>query len=83
MMNWLLFYFTTNTAACGGNKKARLSPHPISELPPANLWVWLRQTLEKTALAGGNFRKNTILVGDIGFEPITSTTSMSRSSQMS
>ena len=65
------------------NKKARLSPRPISELPPANLWVWLRQSLEKTALAGGNFRKNTVLVGNRGFEPLTSSTSMKRSSQMS
>ena len=47
-----------NTAACGGNKKARLSPRPISALPPANLWVWLRQTLEKTAPMGGNFSEN-------------------------
>jgi hypothetical protein len=51
------------------NKKARLSPRPISELPPPNLWVWLRQSLEKTALAGGNFRKNTVLVLEVGLEP--------------
>jgi hypothetical protein len=58
MMDWLLFYFTTNTAACGGNKKVRLSPHPISHLPPENLWVWLRQSLEKTARMGGVSGKN-------------------------
>jgi len=58
MMNWLLLYFTTNTVACGGNKKVRLSPHPIANLPPANLWVLLRKTLEKTARMGGISGKN-------------------------
>ena len=47
-MDWLLFHFTTNTAACGGNKKVRLSPLKIPNLPPENIWVWLRQALEKT-----------------------------------
>ena len=65
------------------NKKARLSPRPISHFPPPNSWQALRAAREKTAPEGGNFRKNTVLVGDIGFEPITSTTSMWRSSQMS
>jgi hypothetical protein len=46
MMNWLLFYFTTNTAACGGNKKARLSPRPICALPPPNSWQALRAARE-------------------------------------
>jgi hypothetical protein len=57
----LLFHYITHTAACGGNKKARLSPRPISALPPENLWVWLRQSLEKTAPEGGNFPKSPIL----------------------
>ena len=61
-----------NTAACGGNKKARLSPRPISALPPANLWVWLRQTLEKTAPMGGNFSENPNLARPTGFEPAIS-----------
>ena len=60
-MDWLLFHFTMNTAACGGNKKVRLSPHPTSHLPPENLWVWLRQSLEKAALAGDQFQKNLIV----------------------
>ena len=59
-MDWLLFHFTTNAAACGG-KKVRLSPHPIAHLPSANLWVWLRQSLEKAALVGDQFQKNLIL----------------------
>ena len=65
------------------NKKARLSPRPISALPPPNSWQALRAAREKTAPMGGNSGKNPNLVGDIGFEPITSTTSMWRSSQMS
>ena len=51
-----------NTAACGGNKKARLSPRPISHFPPPNCWQALRAAREKTAPEGGNFRKNTVLV---------------------
>ncbi len=65
------------------NKKARLSPRPISALPPPNSWQALRAAREKTTSMGGNSGKNPNLVGDIGFEPITSTTSMWRSSQMS
>ena len=62
MMNWLLFYFTTNTAACGGNKKARLSPRPISALPPPNSWQALRAAREKIARSGENLSENTVLV---------------------
>ena len=65
------------------NKKARLSPRPICTLPPENIWVWLRQSLEKTGATRLKSLENPILVGDIGFEPITSSTSMRRSSQMS
>ena len=54
------------------NKKARLSPRPISALPPENLWVWLRQSLEKTAPEGGNFPKSPILEPRSGLEPETS-----------
>ena len=82
MMNWLLFYFTMNTAACGGNKKARLSPRPISALPPPNSWQALRAAREKTAPEGGNFRKNTVLVEHIGFEPMTSSMPWKRASQL-
>ena len=60
-----------NTAACGGNKKARLRPRPISALPPPNCWQALRAAREKTAPEGGNFRKNTVLVGLVGIEPTT------------
>ena len=51
-----------NTAACGGNKKARLSPRPISHFPPENIWVLLRKTHEKAARLGGNFPKSSVLV---------------------
>jgi site-specific DNA recombinase len=51
------------------NKKVRLSPHPISHLPPADLWVWLRQSLEKTARMGGISGKNPNLAEKEGFEP--------------
>ena len=61
-MDWLLFHFTMNTAACGGNKKARLSPRPISALPPPNSWQALRAAREKTAPMGGNSGKNPNLV---------------------
>jgi hypothetical protein len=54
------------------NKKVRLSPHPISHLPPENLWVWLRQALEKTAQMGGISGKNPNLAGPTGFEPAIS-----------
>ena len=54
------------------NKKVRLSPHPISHLPPANLWVWLRQSLEKTAPMGGNSSENPNLARPTGFEPAIS-----------
>ena len=50
----------------------RLSPHPIAHLPPANLWVWLRQSLEKTAPMGGNSSENPNLAGSTGFEPAIS-----------
>ena len=51
-----------NTTACGGNKKARLSPRPISALPPPNSWQALRAAREKTAPMGGNSGKNPNLV---------------------
>ena len=54
------------------NKKVRLSPRPIANLPPANLWVWLRQSLEKTAQMGGNFSENPNLARPTGFEPAIS-----------
>ena len=54
------------------NKKVRLSPHTISHLPPKNLWVWLRQGLEKTAPMGGNFSENPNLARSTGFEPAIS-----------
>ncbi len=54
------------------NKKVRLSPHPIAHLPPANLWVWLRQSLEKTAPMGGNSSENPNLARPTGFEPAIS-----------
>ena len=54
------------------NKKTRLSPRPIANLPPANLWVWLRQSLEKTAQMGGNFSENPNLARPTGFEPAIS-----------
>ena len=54
------------------NKKVRLSPHPISHLPPSNLWVWLRQSLEKTAPMGGNSSENPNLARPTGFEPAIS-----------
>jgi site-specific DNA recombinase len=65
------------------DKKARLSPRPSSHFPPENIWSALRATKEKTGATRLKSLENPILVGDIGFEPITSTTSMSRSSQMS
>jgi site-specific DNA recombinase len=54
------------------NKKMRLSPHPISHIPPENLWVWLRQALEKTAPMGGISGKNPNLARPTGFEPAIS-----------
>ncbi len=65
------------------NKKARLSPRPISHFPPENIWVLLRKSLEKTGATRLKSLENPILVGDRGFEPLTSSTSMRRSSQMS
>ncbi len=65
------------------NKKARLSPRLISDFPPPNSWQALRAAREKTAPMGGNSGKNPNLVGNRGFEPLTSSTSMKRSSQMS
>jgi hypothetical protein len=44
------------------NKKARLSPRPIPNLPPENPWSALRATREKAALAGDQFRKSCFLV---------------------
>ena len=65
------------------DKKARLSPRSQSHFPPENIWLALRATKEKAAHAGDNFPENTFLVGNRGFEPLTSSTSMKRSSQMS
>ena len=61
--------FTMNTAACGGNKKARLRPRPISALPPPNCWQALCAAREKIAHAGENLSENTVLVLEVGLEP--------------
>ena len=44
------------------NKKARLSPRPISALPPPNSWQALRAAREKIAHSGENLSENTVLV---------------------
>ncbi len=72
-----------NTTACGGNKKARLRPRPISALPPPNCWQALCAAREKIAHAGENLSENTVLVGDPGLEPGTSSLSVTRSNQLS
>ncbi len=51
--------------------------------PQKTRWQALRAASEKAARMGGNFRNCADLVGPRGFEPLTSTTSMWRSSQMS
>ena len=58
-----------NTTACGGNKKARLRPRPISALPPPNCWQALCAAREKIAHAGENLSENTVLVLEVGLEP--------------
>ncbi len=50
------------------NKKARLSPRPISALPPPNSWQALRAAREKTAPMGGNSGKNPNLVPEVRLE---------------
>ena len=61
------------------NKTVRLSAPKTAFLPLKNQWTALPAALDCAA----SRRSCPDLVGDIGFEPITSTTSMSRSSQMS
>ena len=61
------------------NKKVRLSAPKTAFLPLKNQWTALRVAHDCAA----SRRSCPNLVGDIGFEPITSSTSMTRSSQMS
>ena len=68
------------------NKKARLRAPELQLSPQKNRWVLLRKTIlshTKQALSRPSLQFCPNLVGDIGFEPITSATSMLRSSQMS
>jgi hypothetical protein len=65
------------------NKKVVAPRDSVAHSPQSNSWFALRATNEKIALSGDNSSIFSKMVGDIGFEPITSTTSMLRSSQMS
>ena len=65
------------------SKKAQPTAAQNSFLPPENIWFLLRKTKEKRAQMRSNFPKSSFLVGDRGFEPLTSSTAMRRSSQMS
>ena len=68
------------------NKKARVRVLEPQFSPQKNRWVLLRKTVisqTKQALSRPSVQFCPDLVGDIGFEPITSSTSMRRSSQMS
>jgi site-specific DNA recombinase len=53
------------------NKKARLSPRPISALPPPNSWQALRAAREKIAHSGENLSENTVLVPRVRVELTT------------
>jgi site-specific DNA recombinase len=51
------------------DKKARLLPRAKSHSPQENIWLALRESKEKAALAGDKFQKSLLLAERMGFEP--------------